>query len=56
MRLELKKQEVDPYWLILLAFLKIAPEMILLPIKLGGTIHKIPMPIYENKIYTFAIK
>lgn len=56
LRLMLKEHEMDPYWMILLAFLKIAPEMILLPITLGGRVHKVPMPIHENKMYTFVMK
>jgi len=35
---------------------KITPEFVLFPIKLGGTIKLVPLPISEKKQYTFATK
>lgn len=54
---ELKKREmVDPFWVFLVSIMKITPEFILLPLKLGGTTQFVPLPISEKKQYTFAIK
>lgn len=36
--------------------LKITPDFILLPLKLGGSVQFVPLPINERKQYTFAIK
>lgn len=57
LKFELKKREiVDPFWLILISFMKIMPEVMLFPKKLGGQIQGVPFPISERKQYTFAIK
>jgi ribosomal protein S7 len=36
--------------------LKITPDLILYPLKLGGVLQRVPMPICERKQYTFAVK
>ena len=39
-----------------MAFLNIAPNFMVYPIKLGGQIQKVPLPITPRKQYTFAVK
>jgi len=57
LRYLIKKQElVDPFWVILIAFMKITPDIILFPKKLGGVIQGVPLSIGERKQYTFAVK
>jgi ribosomal protein S7 len=36
--------------------MKITPELILFPLKLGGSLHSVPLPINFKKQITFAIK
>jgi len=36
--------------------MKITPDFILLPLKLGGSLKYVPLPITEKKQYTFAVK
>lgn len=57
LKFELKKREmVDPFWVFLISLLKITPDFMLMPLKLGRTIQYVPLPINERKQYTFAIK
>jgi len=39
-----------------MAFLNITPDFMVYPIKLGGQIQKVPLPITPRKQYTFAVK
>lgn len=53
---ELKQREmIEPFWLFLIGFMKIMPDILLFPRKLGGRIQGIPLPINERKQYTFTI-
>lgn len=36
--------------------MKITPEVLLFPIKQGGRVQLVPLPISERKQYTFAVK
>jgi len=57
LKFELKQCEgVEPFWVFLIAMMKITPELLLFPKKLGGIIHWVPLPIGERKQYTFAVK
>jgi len=47
------KEHIDPFWLFLIAILKILPEIILFPRKLGGRTQGIPLPIAEWKQYSY---
>lgn len=47
---------IDPFRLFLVCMMKITPSVILFPLKLGGLVHGVPMPISERKRYTFAVK
>jgi ribosomal protein S7 len=56
LKFELKKRErIDPFWVLLVSLLKITPDFILLPRKLGGTTKYVGLPIIEKKRYRFAI-
>lgn len=57
LKYELKKREnVDPFWILLIALSNITPDLILYPLKLGGVIQRVPLPISERKQFTFAVK
>jgi len=57
LKYELKLQEkIDPFWTFIIALMKITPEVMLFPKKLGGVIHWVPLPIGERKKYTFAVR
>jgi len=57
LKYELKKRElIEPFWLFLIGFMKLMPDILLFPRKLGGRIQGIPLPISERKQYTFTIK
>lgn len=57
LKYELKKREkVDPYWILFIALSNITPDLILYPLKLGGVLQKVPLPISERKQFTFAVK
>jgi ribosomal protein S7 len=57
LHLELKKREqIEPYWVFLVGIMKITPELMLFPLKLGGVVQGVPLPITERKQYTFAVK
>ena len=45
----------DPFWVFLLSMMKITPVVFLVPLKLSGTVHGVPVPISERKQYTFAV-
>ncbi len=54
---EMKNLEFfDPYYTFLVSLMKVTPNIILMPIKLGGSSYGIPMPITESKRITFGIK
>jgi hypothetical protein len=36
--------------------MKITPEVLLIPRKIGGKIQGVPLPISERKQYTFSVK
>ena len=50
------KEKVDPYWIILIALMKIAPDTLIYPLRLGGAVQKVPLSICARKQYTFAVK
>jgi len=43
------KEGVDPYMLFLVSMMKISPDILFSPVKLGGATHGIPMPVTEKK-------
>lgn len=49
-------ENTDPFRLFLISMLRITPTVILFPLRLGGTVQGVPMPISERKQYTFAVK
>lgn len=53
---ELKLREnIDPFWIFLIALMKITPEVLLFPKKRGGGVQLVPLAITERKQYTFAV-
>jgi ribosomal protein S7 len=50
------REKVDPFWIIIIALLKITPDILVYPLKLGGVVQKVPLPIGARKQYTFAVK
>jgi ribosomal protein S7 len=57
LKYELKIHEgLEPFWIFLVALMKVTPEVLLFPKKRGGGLQWIPLPISERKQYTFAIK
>jgi ribosomal protein S7 len=57
LKLQLKLRErVDPNLIILVALLKITPDILVYPLKLGGAVQKVPLAICARKQYTFAVK
>lgn len=57
LKYELKNREnIDPFWILLVSLMKVTPEILLYPKKLGGKINWVPLPIGERKQYTFAVK
>jgi len=57
LKYELKIREgVEPFWVFLVALMKISPEVLLFPKKRGGGLQWLPLPISEKKQYTFSIK
>jgi len=56
LKLLLKHQEeIDPFITLTTSIMKIMPEVILFPRKLGGRIQGVPLPITERKQYTYVI-
>lgn len=54
---ELKRREkVDPFWVFLVGIMKITPDLMLFPLKLGGVVEGVPLYISERKQYTFGVK
>ncbi len=49
------REEFDPYLLMFVALLKIAPNVILFPIKKSGVVQGAPFPISRRKQITFAL-
>lgn len=49
------KEHVDPYWIILIALMKISPDVLVYPLKLGGAVQKVPLFICARKQYTFSV-
>jgi len=57
LRLRFKlKENVDPYLGIYIALLKITPDILVYPLKLGGAVQRVPLYISERKQYTYAVK
>lgn len=57
LKFQLKCRElVDPFWIFLISLMKITPDLMLFPLKLGGVLQGVPLPITERKQYTFAVK
>lgn len=50
------KERVDPYRIILIALMKISPDIMVYPLKLGGAVQKVPLFICARKQYTFSVK
>jgi len=56
LKLLLKCQEaIDPFLAFTSSVMKLMPEVILFPRKMGGRIQGVPLPITERKQYTFVI-
>lgn len=54
---ELKRSEkIDPTFVLLIAFLKLTPNLNLYSLKLGATTKLIPVPISLHRQFTFAVK
>jgi hypothetical protein len=51
-----QREQIDPFWLFLVAVLKLLPEVLLFPKKLGGRIQGVPLPITERKQLSFFTK
>jgi len=49
-------ENVEPFWIFIIALMKITPEVLLFPKKRGGGIQLVPLPINESKQYTFGVK
>lgn len=57
LKYELKRREnVDPFWVFLVGIMKITPDLMLFPLKLGGVVEGVPLSISERKQYTFGVK
>ena len=50
------KEKFDPYFVFLIAMMKISPSVLLIPLKRSGVIQGVPFPITDRKKVTFAIK
>lgn len=50
------KESLDPFLIFLVAMIKVTPVIFLRPLKLGASMHGVPVPIKEKKQITFAIK
>ena len=48
-------EQGDPFWIFLLAMMKITPTVLLVPLKLSGIVQGVPVAISERKQYTFAV-
>lgn len=56
LKYELKiREKIEPFWVFLISLLKITPDLIAFPLKLGGSVQSVPMPITERKQFTFAV-
>lgn len=53
----LKVQEKnEPHIIFLVSMMKISPDIIALPVRLGGAAHGVPMPISEHQRLIFSVK
>lgn len=50
------KESFDPYFVFLIAMLKITPNLIFSILKLGGASYHAPLPISEHKRIVFGVK
>lgn len=50
------REKVNPFWVFLVALMKITPDFLLFPKKFAGRVSGVPLPISEVKQYTFATK
>lgn len=50
------KEEFDPNLIFFFAMVKITPNVLLFPYKLGGKLQGVPLPISLNKKLTYATK
>lgn len=50
------KESFDPYLIFLVAMMKVTPDIVFLPVKLGGSSQGVPMPISEKKRIVFGVK
>lgn len=50
------KENIEPNVVFFLAMLKITPNVLLFPLKIGGKLEKVPMPISWKKKVIFATK
>lgn len=50
------KEQFDPHWIFFFAMIKLTPNVLLFPYKLGGKLQGVPLPISLNKKLTYATK
>jgi hypothetical protein len=50
------REEFDPNLIFFFAMVKITPNVLLFPYKLGGKLQGVPLPISLNKKLTYATK
>ena len=50
------RESYDPYFLFLVALMRATPNLVLMPIRLGGSSQGVPMPITEKKRIIFGVK
>lgn len=56
-KLQIKLRErINPFGALFMALLRITPDLMVYPLKLGGQIQRVPLPITPKKQYTFAVK
>jgi ribosomal protein S7 len=51
-----EKEHFDPYFIFLIAMLKITPNFIFSLLKLGGASYNVPIAISEHKRIVFSVK
>jgi len=49
-------ENIDPLIIFFVAIINISPEVLLFPLKLGGLVSEVPMPISVKKQIIFATK
>ena len=50
------REKLDPYIILLIAFLKVTPSIYFLPMRMGRIVQGIPLPIFEQKQIVYAVK